>query len=274
MRFIALVILAGCVTQPGDPDPGPGDPGPGDPQPGDPGDPQSGPLTADQRRRADQLISVFENDTIEIQYDYIENLDDGRGYTAGRSGFTTANGDLLDVAERYTLEKPGSAFAEFLPRLREVAAAESDSTSGLAGLPAAWTTASSDPSFRAAQDAVTDDLYFLPAVAIWRAQSLTTPLALAELYDAITQHGEGDDPDGLPAMIDRTADAADERTWLTNFLAVRRATLEHASDPETRDEWAQSVDRVDAVSTLLAAGKLSLDGPIVIDTPDHHAEIP
>src|SRR5262245_33374802 len=47
-------------------------------------------LDADQRRRVDQLISAFENSTTEIQYDYAENIDDGRGVTAGRAGFTTA----------------------------------------------------------------------------------------------------------------------------------------------------------------------------------------
>src|SRR5579862_8416717 len=51
-------------------------------------------LTSAQRRRADQIISVFENDTIELQYGYTEELDDGRGLTAGRAGFTTATGDL------------------------------------------------------------------------------------------------------------------------------------------------------------------------------------
>src|SRR5438046_7364446 len=39
-----------------------------------PGNPTGAPLTADQKRRADQLISVFENDTIEIQYAFVENI--------------------------------------------------------------------------------------------------------------------------------------------------------------------------------------------------------
>ncbi len=237
---------------------------------GDPAD-----LTADQRRRADQLISVFENDTIEIQYAYIEDLDDGRGFTAGRAGFTTANGDLLEVVEAYTSAVPDNPLAPFLPRLRELAADESESTIGLGGLVAAWTTAATDPLFRAAQDDINDELYFDPAVARWDALGLDTPLSLAELYDAITQHGEGDDPDGLPAMIARTqADPADEPAWLSAFLTVRRATLASAFDPETRDEWAESVDRVDAVRAILDAGNLELAGPIEIHTINHDAIIP
>lgn len=55
-----------------------------------------------QRRRADQLISNFENSTSEIHYCYVEALDDGRGYTVGGAGFTSATGDLLEVATAST----------------------------------------------------------------------------------------------------------------------------------------------------------------------------
>lgn len=254
MRLTALlVVLLGCGS---------------DPSPG------TSPLTSDQRRRADQLISVFENDTIEIQYAYIEDLDDGRGFTAGRAGFTTGTGDLLLVVETYTDAVPDNALVTFLPELRELADAESDDTSGLVGLPAAWEAAAEDAAFRDAQDAINDELYFDPAVDHWRDLGLTSPLALAELYDAITQHGDGEDPDGLPAMLDRTPEDEDETAWLTGFLAVRRATLEHAFDPETREEWAGSVDRVDAVQAILDDGNLELAGPIEIHTINHDAVIP
>jgi hypothetical protein len=168
LAVLALVVLmaAGC------PEPDPGD----DVNPGDSG---GDGLTAEQKLRADRLISVFENDTIELQYAYIEDIDDGRGYTAGRAGFTTATADLLVVVERYTSVAPGNELAAYLPRLRELAAEASPATDGLDGVPEAWAHAADDPRFRAAQDEVVDD-----------------------------QHGPGDDPDGLPAMIDRTVSRA------------------------------------------------------------------
>ena len=52
-------------------------------------------FTQEQRIIADQIMSVFENDTPAIQYGYAENLHDGRGVTAGRAGFTSATGDML-----------------------------------------------------------------------------------------------------------------------------------------------------------------------------------
>ncbi len=50
-----------------------------------------GDLLLDQKRViADQLVSVFENDTPIIQYGYAKKMHDGRGITAGRAGFTSA----------------------------------------------------------------------------------------------------------------------------------------------------------------------------------------
>src|SRR3954471_23755995 len=95
-------------------------------------------LTHAQRLRTDKLISQFENSTSVIQYCYVEALDDGRGYTVGRAGFTSATGDLLEVAERYTKRVPDNPLADLLPTLREKARNEDGSLDGLEGLPDAW----------------------------------------------------------------------------------------------------------------------------------------
>jgi chitosanase len=239
-------------------------------------------LTSEQKLRADRLISVFENDTIELQYAYIEDIDDGRGYTAGRAGFTTATADLLLVVERYSEAVPGNELAAFLPRLRELADEASSSTDGLDGLPEAWERAAEDSRFRAVQDDVVDEEYYQPALAFACELGLTMPLALVELYDANIQHGPGDDPDGLPAMIDRAvaraggspATGVDEIDWFFTFLDVRLETLENATDPDTREAWAESVYRVEIVTDIADSGNFDFDGPIEIDTPDHQATIP
>lgn len=233
-------------------------------------------LDAGRRHRADQLISLFENDTPEIQYCYIENIGDGRGFTAGRAGFTTATGDLLLVAERYTQQAPDNPLAPFLPRLREVAEQGSDSTEGLEGLPDAWRQACQDPRQVAVQDAVVDDEYFDPAMAKARRVGLKLPLSLAALYDAEIQHGGGDDPDGTPAMIKRTTKKAggtprgrrkvSEKRWLKTFLVVRRATLRNAHDPSTRAAWRQSTYRVDAFEYLYRTRQFKLAAPVKLRT--------
>src|ERR1051326_5151068 len=91
-------------------------------------------MTPEQRRRADQIISVFENNTLEIQYDYVEELGDGRGVTAGRAGFTSATGDLVMVVERYVARKPDSPLKQYMIRLQALAEEEDGSTEGLEGL--------------------------------------------------------------------------------------------------------------------------------------------
>src|SRR5258706_11825843 len=77
----------------------------------------TGGLGTDQKRRAEQLTSLFENGTIEIQYGYAEALGDGRGITAGRAGFTTPTGDALEGVQLYTSQRPRNLLAPFLPEL-------------------------------------------------------------------------------------------------------------------------------------------------------------
>lgn len=231
-----------------------------------------------QRRRADALISAFENDTTRIQYCYIEALGDGRGYTAGRAGFTSATGDLLTVAEHYSAAVPESALAPFLPRLRELADAEDGSIKGLEGLPEAWAESCVDPRQRRVQDGVVDELYYLPAVRHWRALGLRTPLSLAALYDALIQHGDGDDPDGAPALLRRARRRAGgsphsgvgEHRFLGAFLTVRRADLLHAADPATRSVWRESVDRVAVWRQLMETGQWRLAAPVRVRTSAYH----
>lgn len=239
-------------------------------------------LTPEQKRRAEQLVNLFEYDTIEITYDMVEALDDGRGITAGRAGFTTATGDLLDAVERYTARSPGTPLAPFLPRLRELALAESGDTSGLDGFAAAWIESARDPAFRDVQDEVVDETYYGPAMAIAAKAGLLLPVSRAVVFDTIIQHGGGEDPDGLPALIETTrarrrgvpAEGLDEVPWILEFLAVRRADLEFAHNPETRPAWQQSTNRVDILRRIVESGNLELEGPIEVVGPGHFATIP
>jgi len=59
-------------------------------------------FTIAQRLMANKIISIFENGTPNLQYDYIEHIDDQHGYTAGIAGYTSATGDMLEVIEKYT----------------------------------------------------------------------------------------------------------------------------------------------------------------------------
>ena len=126
-----------------------------------------------------------------------------------------------------------------------------------------------------------DQTYFKPSQRRADQLGLRTPLARAELADAIIQHGEGSDPGGLPALIARASKAAggtpasgvNEKKWLSCFLAERRKELTHAHDPSTRKEWAGSVDRVGVFEDLVKAGNWSLKAPFTVAHGDFQGTI-
>lgn len=231
------------------------------------------PFNAEQRKIADQVISIFENDDPVLHYDYIENLKDGRGYTAGRAGFTSATCDMLEVINRYSSQSANNALARYIPRLKELCNTESSSVTGLEGLPEAWVKASKDPLFKLTQDKVVDDFYYQPAVNYAQNLGLKYPLSLLNLYDACIQHGDGDDPDGLKAMITQTSKAVNgtpaggiqEHIWLAKFMDIRRATLLNPNNKNTQQVWAESVGRVDALKKLFQNQQFYLTKPVKLE---------
>jgi chitosanase len=239
-------------------------------------------LTVVQKHRADQLISIFENGIPEIQYGYAEDLDDGRGITAGRAGFCTGTHDALAVIELYATLQPDAPILAYLPELRRLDTSDDPAdTSGLDGYIEAWGEAAEDPLFREAQDAITDQEYYYPSVEHSDELGLQTALARAAVYDAIIQHGDGEDPDSLSSMLAQTeqrvggtpATGVDEAEWLYAFLDVRREVLTNASDPETREEWAEAAGRPDVWEAIADSGNFDLDGPIRFSLGDYDVNI-
>lgn len=233
--------------------------------------PQGVHFTETQRQIADQVISVFENNTPVLQYGYVEALGDGRGITAGRAGFTSATGDMYTVVALYTQWVPDNSLRKYLPTLKILAQSSSSDTHKLAGLSAAWAKAAEDTRFRSAQDQVVDSLYYQPVVDISARVGVTQALSLLILYDTAIQHGIGQDPDGLPALIMRTKRAlasvgVSEKQWATEFLRQRRITLNNASSLSTQAVWAESIGRVDTLQLLVDEGNVELLGGFVIDT--------
>lgn len=223
--------------------------------------------------KVDQIVSIFENSTPVIQYGYIEALKDGRGYTAGRAGFTTATGDLVEVVHHYSDMNPTvpswPGLQALIPRLEELRDQESSSLRGLADLPDLWRSSADDPKFRQAQDDVTESMYKNPARALCQKLGLKTALGFLVIYDSIIQHGNGSDDDSLPSLLKRThADPSNEDAFIRAFLEVRRADLLNPADPDTADEWRESVDRVDALKALVETGNWELHSPLRLEVGD------
>jgi chitosanase len=263
VSLLALLILAATLValmnRPSAP--GPADSGADSARSVDPRDPRlSLTLDAQRKHRAAQLTSSFENATLELQYDYADNIGDGRGITAGRAGFTSATGDLLLLVRRYTETEPDNVLAPYIPALEEVEG--TDSEDGLDGFTDAWAEAAEDPEQRKLQDDLVDELYFTPAMAIAADVGVETPLGQAIVWDTMIQHGAGGE-NGTRAIIAETREAAgdagqDESGWLDIFLDVR---LHHLRDAyEDADESSES--RVNALRSLVEAGDLALEPPL------------
>ena len=201
--------------------------------------------TAAKKEIAMRLVSSAENSSLDwkAQYKYIEDIGDGRGYTAGIIGFCSGTGDMLDLVQLYTDRKPGNVLAEYLPALRSVNG--TDSHAGLdPDFPKDWRKAAQDTAFQQAQNDERDRVYFNPAVKQGKADGLGT-LGQFTYYDAIVMHGDGSDPTSFRNIRKRAlnkakppAQGGDETTYLNAFLDARVwAMKQERRSPRYTTRW-------------------------------------
>jgi hypothetical protein len=206
-----------------------------------------------------QIVSSAENSSLEWreEYDYIEDIGDGRGYTAGIVGFCSGTGDMLELVEYYTDQVPGNPLAAYLPALRAVDG--TDSHEGLdPGFTDAWQEAARTPEFQAAQEHERDRVYFGPAVSRAKEDGLRT-LGQFIYYDAMVMHGEsGFDSIRADARnhADTPADGGDETGYLHAYLDARVEEMK-------KEEAHEDTSRVDtAQRVFLDDGNMGLDTPL------------
>src|SRR5215470_14262683 len=76
----------------------------------------------DKKEIAMELVSSAENSSLDwkAQYQYIQDIHDGRGYTGGIIGFCSGTGDMLEVVQAYTDASPDNPLARYLRALTKV----------------------------------------------------------------------------------------------------------------------------------------------------------
>jgi len=206
-----------------------------------------------------EIVSAAENSSLDwrAQFAYIEDIGDGRGYTAGIIGFCSGTGDMLELVQAYTNTKPSNVLAKYLPALRNVNG--TDSHTGLdPNFTKDWKTAAADPVFQAAQEAERDRVYFNPSVADGKADGVRA-LGQFAYYDASVMHGY----DGMRAIRSRAlakakppAQGGDEKTWLNAFLDERVVEMK-------KEEAHSDTSRVDtAQRVFLNNGNFDLNTPL------------
>ncbi|MEW2544204.1 chitosanase [Streptomyces sp. NPDC047002] len=210
-----------------------------------------------------ELVSSAENSSLDwkAQYQYIEDIGDGRGYTAGIIGFCSGTGDMLELVQLYTDREPDNPLAPFLPALKKVNGTDSHSGLGSA-FTSAWQRAAADPAFQTAQNDERDRVYFNPAVGQAKSDGLGT-LGQFIYYDAIVMHGPGDGGTSFGGIRKRALGQAkppsqggDETAYLNAFLDARVWAMK-------QEEAHEDTSRVDTEQRVfLQQGNLDLDPPL------------
>uniref|UniRef100_UPI001C26411F chitosanase n=1 Tax=Streptomyces sp. AC495_CC817 TaxID=2823900 RepID=UPI001C26411F len=212
-----------------------------------------------KREIAQEIITSAENSVLDWynRYGYIEDIDDGRGYTGGIIGFTSGTSDMLELVERYTAKYPSNGLAKYLPALRAVDGTDSHAGLGDAYV-AAWESEGTKAAFQRAQRDLTREWYFDPSVDLAVSDKLG-PLGQFAYYDAAVVHGfSGLEDIRTEAKKKAKTPAAggNETTYLNAFLDARVVEMkkEAAHEDVSRIENAQRV--------WLNAGNLNLNTPL------------
>lgn len=214
-----------------------------------------------------QLTSIFENSTPTLQYTYIENIGDGRGYTFGFPGFCSGTYDGTMFLKEYQNLNSSNKLISFIPAFEKIDNMShpngmTSNTTGLEQFPSAFKSCGSDPAFVQAQNNVVDRLYWNPSQVAVNEIGAKYAITKGELYDAFINHGE----DGARDMINKTNSAVggtpksgvDEKTWLSKYLSIRLAVLQGDAT------WQSAVDRVHVYQTLLNQNNVNLQTPISV----------
>jgi chitosanase len=204
---------------------------------------------------------------LKLQYNYAENISDGRGITFGCIGFTTGTYDGNMLIKYYTQLNPKNALVKYIPALDVIDKGShngngGDSNSSTAGLSGFIQDVNNctDPLFKQAQLYMLDQLYWNPSVKIFNNIGGKNALTQAFIYDMCVNHGE----DGAQGFINSAAKALggtpktgiNENTFLSKVMDLRYNYLK-SNDPD-------GLDRVNGFKKLLTSGNVDLAMPLTI----------
>lgn len=204
-----------------------------------------------------KLVSIAENSSTdwESQINYIENINDGRGYTISIVGFCTGTGDFIQVLEEIQKIDSNHPLVKFIPLVQKVDG--TSSVKGLEGLPSVMKSIGiNDPVFNKAMWIIIKKLYWGPALEYCRKHNLVSNLSKYITYDTYLNFGQWDynkkyNLDNIPN--------SEEANFLKTFLDLKQKTIE--ADNSLGDK---KNNRVDMQKKLLFEKNFNLNLPITV----------
>jgi chitosanase len=216
---------------------------------------------AAKKELAMKLVASAENSSLDwkAQYAYIEDIGDGRGYTAGIIGFCTSLdmcGDLIELVQYYTSLKPNNVLAKYIPALKKTT---NDTHKGLdPNFTKDWKTAATDSVFRQAQDRERDRIYFEPAVKLAISDGLPV-LGQFAYYDAAVVHGY----EGLTSIRARALKKSKTPAQGANVTVYMNAFFDERVVEMKKEAAHEDVSRIEkAQRKFLKEGNLDLNAPL------------
>jgi chitosanase len=204
-----------------------------------------------------KLVSIAENSSTEWQkqINYIENINDGRGYTISIVGFCTGTGDFIQVLKEIQKIDSNHPLVKFIPSVEKVDG--TSSVKGLEGLPDTMKAIGiNDAVFNQAMWLIIKKLYWGPALEYCERHNLTSNLSKYIAYDTILNFGiwNYNKKYNLDSIVN-----SDETTFLEKFLEFKQKTIE--ADKSLGDS---KKNRVDMQKKLLSDKNFSLSLPMTV----------
>ncbi|DBA03938.1 TPA: hypothetical protein N0F65_010591, partial [Lagenidium giganteum] len=182
------------------------------------------------------LVSIAENSRIEWweNYNYCEDINDGRGFTVSLVGFCSGTGDLLEVMKDVQTQNPDHPLAEFIPALTEVNG--SPSHDGIEDLCSSIEENGDEVWRRAVWNGIVRE-YLTQAIAWANVKKLTTVFSKGFLFDVALNHGV----DGLDQIakyvkngVKPPSNGGDETTYMQAYIQARIYVVKNV-DPSTNN---------------------------------------
>lgn len=190
-------------------------------------------LSAEQCDTILQLISLAENGNTSWwnNYNYIEALHDGRGYTCTLFGACSGTGDLYQIILNVQKLDPKHPLVKYLPNLKM---SRGDDIHAITGLAKDIPALGADPTWRQAVWIVYISMYwtFATQFAAKTGPCISRPgpvlhSAVGRGFMLDTAINHGPDMSSFQPILKRMADPhnSDETAWLKDFMLTRKQIL-------------------------------------------------